>query len=77
MRWRCLLRGTAFYLEGDTTKALGVMLPVPCMHVIKVYEDKVDNSVYEARGASILPIPWKRHRQVVGGGVTSALAWAL
>eukprot|EP00969_Alexandrium_andersonii_P279024 12331806-Alexandrium_andersonii.AAC.1 len=77
VRWRCRLQGNTLALEGDSTKALGVMLPVPCMRVTEAYEAKLGKSIYEARRTSILPIPWKRRRQVVGGGVTSGLAWAL
>eukprot|EP00969_Alexandrium_andersonii_P099034 4369044-Alexandrium_andersonii.AAC.1 len=71
--WRCRLRGNTLVMEGDSTKALGVVLPVPCMRVTKAYAAKLEKCFYEARRASILPIPWKRRRQVVGGGVTSAL----
>eukprot|EP00969_Alexandrium_andersonii_P247943 10956828-Alexandrium_andersonii.AAC.1 len=63
VRWRCFTRRTALCLEGDTTEALGVTLPVPCMHATKAYAEKMEKSIYEARRVSILPIPWKKRRQ--------------
>eukprot|EP00969_Alexandrium_andersonii_P318077 14050293-Alexandrium_andersonii.AAC.1 len=52
VRWRCRLRGNTLVLEGDSTKALGVVLPVPCMRVSEAYEAKLEKSIYEARSAA-------------------------
>eukprot|EP00969_Alexandrium_andersonii_P193852 8562803-Alexandrium_andersonii.AAC.1 len=63
-------------MVGQPAKALGVYLPklraVPADN-----EAKVTKACQEARRAAHLPCAWWHRRQVVAGGVTPALAWAL